>query len=58
MSKVSENDKNVGLFIPAGVILGMGIGFLVNNFMAGLMIGLGAGFFLFAIFSVFKIGQK
>jgi hypothetical protein len=37
------------LFIPAGVLTGMGIGFLIDNLVAGLFIGLGAGFALFAI---------
>ena len=46
----SSYEKNPGvLFIPSGVLLGMGIGLLVNNIPAGLFVGLGAGFFFFAI---------
>jgi hypothetical protein len=47
----SSSDRfGVGaLFIPAGVLTGMGIGFLVDNLVAGLFIGLGAGFALFAV---------
>jgi hypothetical protein len=42
------------LFIPAGVLTGMGIGFLIDNLVAGLFIGLGAGFALFAIAAVIR----
>jgi hypothetical protein len=33
-----------GLAIPAGLLIGIGIGFLVDNVAAGCLIGLGAGF--------------
>jgi hypothetical protein len=33
-----------GLFIPAGLFVGMGFGFMYDNLVAGLFIGLGAGF--------------
>lgn len=42
------------LFIPAGVLTGMGIGFLIDNLVAGLFIGLGAGFTLFAMTAVIR----
>ena len=48
--------KPGGLFIPAGLLLGMGFGFLVDSLVAGLFIGLGAGFLAFAI-SLF-LGKK
>jgi len=52
---VPEKQKNAGgLFIPAGILLGMGIGFLTDQLVAGMFIGLGAGFFLFAIASFIK----
>jgi len=38
-----------GLFIPAGLFIGLGIGFLIDNLVAGMFIGLGAGFAAFAI---------
>lgn len=41
-------------FIPGGILLGMGIGFLVDNIPAGMFIGLGAGFVLLAITNIFK----
>jgi hypothetical protein len=30
--------------IPAGLFIGMGVGFLVDNIAAGIFIGLGGGF--------------
>ena len=33
-----------GVAIPAGLLIGMGFGFLVDNITAGLFLGLGAGF--------------
>jgi len=41
--------KGSGLWIPAGLLIGMGIGFLYNQLIPGILIGLGAGFILFAI---------
>jgi len=43
-----------GLFIPAGLFIGMGIGFMHGNLPAWLFIGLGAGFIGFAISSCFE----
>ena len=48
------SQKNAGLFIPGGLLLGMGVGFLVNNITAGMFIGLGLGFIAFAIILVVK----
>ena len=50
----SKDDEPEALFIPAGVLSGMGFGFLFGNLVAGLFLGLGAGFALFAIISVLK----
>jgi len=33
-----------GLFVPAGIFLGMGFGFLLDELVAGMFIGLGIGF--------------
>ena len=38
-----------GVAIPGGLLVGMGVGFLVDNIAAGLFIGLGAGFILMMI---------
>ncbi|MFC1710732.1 hypothetical protein ACFLZJ_01065 [Nanoarchaeota archaeon] len=43
-----------GIFIPAGVLIGMGIGFLVDSLTAWLFIGLGLGFLLFGLYEIFK----
>lgn len=53
--KKKQDDDGAGaLFIPAGVLTGIGVGFLVENVPAGTMIGLGIGFLLFALVTVFK----
>ena len=48
MSSQSEQPKKrkgvTGLAIPAGLFIGMGVGFLVDNITAGIFIGLGGGF--------------
>ncbi len=42
------------LFIPAGLFIGIGVGFLVSNIPAATLIGFGTGFVLFAVFSLLK----
>jgi len=42
------------IFIPAGLFLGFGIGFAVNNIPAGLFIGFGVGFTTYAISLFFE----
>ena len=48
MSAQSKDEKKqwgiAGVAIPAGVLMGMGFGFLVDNITAGMFIGLGGGF--------------
>ncbi len=44
--------KAGGLFIPAGLFIGMGIGWALGYLVQGMFIGLGAGFLAFAIISV------
>ncbi len=52
--EIREDDDSPGaLFIPAGVLGGIGFGFLFGNLVAGLFIGLGAGFALFALHEIF-----
>lgn len=53
-----ESDDSEALFIPAGVLTGMGFGFLFQNIVAGLFIGLGIGFAIFAIISTIKSFKK
>lgn len=38
-----------GLFIPAGLFIGMGIGWGMDHLVAGLFVGLGAGFLLYGL---------
>jgi len=45
-----------GLFIPAGIFIGMGIGFATDQLVAGLFIGLGVGFVVAAIVRL-KVGE-
>ena len=51
--KVRSKDRS-GLFIPAGLFLGMGLGFFTNQIVAGIFIGLGAGFLAMALSKNFK----
>ena len=48
MSTQSEQPKKrkgvTGLAIPAGLFIGIGVGFLVDNVTAGILLGLGCGF--------------
>jgi len=43
-----------GIAIPAGLFIGMGIGFLTDNFVAWMFIGLGVGFLLMMIIKLLK----
>ena len=47
--KKSKRKDFAGIFIPAGLFIGMGIGFAVDSFVSWMFIGLGAGFLLFAL---------
>ena len=53
MSAQSEETKKqwgiTGVAIPAGVLIGIGIGFLIDNIAAGLFLGLGGGFLVMFI---------
>ena len=51
MAKKTEN-KGLGagiLFIPTGILLGIGIGIISKELTGGLLVGMGAGFFGFAL---------
>ena len=53
MSPQSEETKKqwgiTGVAIPAGLLIGLGIGFLINNIAAGIFLGLGGGFLVMFI---------
>ncbi len=56
--EIKKDDSPGALFIPAGVLSGMGLGFLFGNFIAGLFTGLGIGFTLFALYEVITRSKK
>jgi hypothetical protein len=41
-----------GLAIPAGLFIGMGVGFLTDELVAGLFIGMGGGFLVMIILRI------
>jgi len=45
-----------GVFVPAGLLIGMGVGFVNGNIPAGLFIGLGIGLAIMAIIQL--LGKK
>ncbi|MCA9342808.1 hypothetical protein KC950_02220 [Candidatus Saccharibacteria bacterium] len=44
-----KKDSPSGVLVPGGLLLGMGIGFLTDNLIAGLFIGLGSGLILMTV---------
>jgi hypothetical protein len=48
-TKKSKAKTAGGLLIPAGLFIGMGIGWALDYLVQGLFIGLGAGFLLYAV---------
>jgi len=46
-----KKDSSRGILIPAGIFLGMGVGFLTGNLVAWMFIGMGLGFAAFFWFS-------
>jgi hypothetical protein len=57
-TKTKNDDGNGALFIPAGVLMGFGFGFLFGNVPAGMFLGLGAGFTAFAITTILQYSCK
>lgn len=53
MSNESKNNDSkwevAGIFVPAGMFIGMGIGWALGYLVQGLMIGLGAGLLMMAL---------
>ena len=56
MPAQSEQPKKrkgvTGLAIPAGLFIGMGVGFLIGNITAGVLLGMGVGFLLMIILRI------
>lgn len=44
MSKKNKKINTSDLYIPAGLFIGMGLGFIVGNFVGYLLLGMGIGF--------------
>ena len=53
-SRKSRAKTAGGLLIPAGLFIGMGIGWAMGHMVQGLFIGLGAGFLLYAAVIIFS----
>lgn len=49
-----KKERTDGLFIPAGLFIGLGMGFLYNAIVPGVLIGLGAGFLGMIIYRIIK----
>ena len=55
---IKKKDSPAALFIPAGALLGLGIGFMIANVPGGLFLGLGTGFLLFALTEIYFYLKK
>ena len=44
-----KDEDSSGILIPAGIMIGMGLGFIFDEFVGGLFLGLGLGFVAFFI---------
>lgn len=47
--KIRKAGGATGVAIPAGLLIGIGVGLLISNVAAGVLIGLGAGFLVMAV---------
>lgn len=47
--QASKNKSRVGLFIPGGIFLGLGLGLLLDNLAAWMFLGMAAGFIALAL---------
>ena len=54
MKKKSKKEDAAGLFIPGGLLIGIGVGFIVGQVPAGTLIGLGAGFIVMALVKLLR----
>lgn len=50
----NKKENTFGVFVPAGLFIGMGIGFLLNQIVPWLFLGLGFGFLVMAIARMMK----
>ena len=54
IKKKKKEDDRSGLFIPAGLFIGMGVGFIIDQLVGGLFLGLGLGFLCMALTKIKK----
>ena len=55
MTEETKRKRSAGaIFIPAGLFIGMGIGWALGYLVQGLFVGLGVGFLAFALIMVIK----
>ena len=45
----AKGERTSGIFIPAGLFIGMGIGWVLGYLVQGMFIGLGIGFLALAV---------
>ena len=57
VKKDKKKDDRSGLLIPAGLFIGMGIGFITGHLVRGLFLGLGCGFLAMAL-AKFLVKEK
>ncbi|MBU2589696.1 MAG: hypothetical protein KJ939_03260 [Nanoarchaeota archaeon] len=54
-NKPTKAKKNpIGLLILAGIFIGFGVGFLINNIAMGFFFGMGGGFLLTAVITMLR----
>ncbi|MGM5487651.1 MAG: hypothetical protein ACQESG_01755 [Nanobdellota archaeon] len=46
---MKKKEDFIGLFVPAGLFIGMGIGLLIDKFIGATLLGLGLGFLALAV---------
>jgi hypothetical protein len=51
---MADRIKAAGIFVPAGLLVGMGIGFLIGNVPAGMFVGLGVGLAGWGLVALFR----
>ena len=49
-----KREDNAGIFVPAGLFIGLAFGFVYGQIPTGVLGGLGVGFLLMALFKIFK----
>lgn len=57
MPKKRQEKDESGLAIPAGLFIGIGVGFLLSDIVPWLFIGLGGGFLVMLISKLVKSSQ-